>query len=139
LTGPLQGVGPGGVSRPLAEGASLLAAPPSSAPVHPPSCVGARSGETGLIKDKHQRNAVLGHTLGLIEAQLDFLRCVSPHCLAVAEVLKPDLPCSSYGAFFTKTCLHLQKEGGCGVQHDPGHAGEGRACARLRWRAVEEQ
>ncbi|KAK9908804.1 hypothetical protein WJX75_003138 [Coccomyxa subellipsoidea] len=38
------------------------------------SLVGAHSGEMGFIADKHQRNAVIGHTLGLIEAQLDALR-----------------------------------------------------------------
>lgn len=36
--------------------------------------VGAHSGEVGFIADKHQRNAVIGHTLGLIEAQFEALR-----------------------------------------------------------------
>ncbi|EIE25414.1 hypothetical protein COCSUDRAFT_61633 [Coccomyxa subellipsoidea C-169] len=36
--------------------------------------VGAHSGEMGFIADKHQRNAVIGHTLGVIEGQLDLLR-----------------------------------------------------------------
>ncbi|BDA41982.1 hypothetical protein COCOBI_02-7800 [Coccomyxa sp. Obi] len=36
--------------------------------------VGAHSGEVGFIADKHQRNAVIGHTVGLIEAQLEALR-----------------------------------------------------------------
>lgn len=75
-----QGVNASLGSRSAADGSLSmmpLASPaPQLAPPHLPPCVGAHSGETGLIMDKHQRNAVLGHTLGLIEAQLDFLRHV---------------------------------------------------------------
>ena len=42
--------------------------------------VGAHSGEMGFIADRHQRNAVIGHTLGVIEGQLDLLRWPSSTC-----------------------------------------------------------
>lgn len=65
-------------SRASLDAAAGMAGPSVPVPAMLGPFVGAHSGDMSFITDKHERNAVIGHTVGLIEAQLDALRCSEP-------------------------------------------------------------